>query len=238
MSIQQKPGHIDDKVSPRDVEQYLRQHPDFFEHNTNLLTELKVPHVTGDAVSLVERQVGVLRTQNNKLTKQLEELIKIARENDKLSKQVFHMMLALMSAKELGQVFALLQETLRRDFTADAVTIRLLAKPKKPEYLERKEFVTHASSASEMRHQFDKYLKDGRPVCGHLKPEQNAFLFGDKADRVKSMAFIPLTSGASFGVLAIGSFDELRFQSGMGTMYLSQMSELISKSLLQFVDPS
>lgn len=238
MSFQQKPGQIDDKTSARDVEQYLRRHPDFFEHNTNLLTELKVPHVTGSAVSLVERQVGVLRAQNNKLTKQLEELIKIARENDKLSKQVFHMMLALMSAKELGRVFALLQETLRRDFNADAVTVRLLAIPKKREYLERSEFVSSVSAASEIRRQFDKYLKDGRPVCGRLKPEQNALLFGDKAERVKSMAFIPLTSGASFGVLAIGSFDEQRFQSGMGTMYLSQMSELISKSLLQFMDPA
>ena len=74
MSIQTKPGDVQEHVSDKEVEKFLKQHPDFFEKHTQLLTELKVPHVTGGAVSLVERQVDVLRKQNRKLQKQLDDI--------------------------------------------------------------------------------------------------------------------------------------------------------------------
>jgi uncharacterized protein YigA (DUF484 family) len=233
MSIQQKPGHIDERITEKDVEQYLQQHPDFFEGNPALLTELSIPHNTGAAVSLVERQVQVLRKQNKKLSRQLEELVKIARENDKLGKQVFHLTLALMSAKDLGRVFALLYESLRRDFNVDTVALRLLASPKQREYNERIEF----AGTDQLQRLFGKYLKEGRPVCGRVKGEQKDFLFGDDAERVKSLVLLPLSAGASFGLLAIGSEDESRFQAGMGTLYLNQMSAIIGKVLLNFLQP-
>lgn len=233
MSIQQKPGHIDERISEKDVAQYLRQHPDFFENNTALLTELSIPHLAGGAISLVERQVQVLRKQNKKLARQLEELIKIARENDKLGKQVFHLTLALMSARDLGRMFALLRESLRRDFNVDVMALRLMASPKQHEYANRAEFC----DADQLRFLFEKCLKEGRPLCGRVQGEQKQYLFGDDAERVKSLVLLPLNDGASFGLLALGSEDEVRFQPGMGTLYLSQMSAIISKTLLNFVQP-
>ena len=51
-------------LAEREVADFLRRHPDFFERHLALLTELVVPHSgrTG-AVSLLERQVTVLRDQ-------------------------------------------------------------------------------------------------------------------------------------------------------------------------------
>jgi len=233
MSIQQKPGHIDERINDKDVEQYLRQHPDFFENNSALLADLSIPHLTGAAVSLVERQVQVLRKQNKKLVQQLEELIKIARENDKLGKQVFRLTLALMSAKDLGRLFALLRESLRRDFNVDVMVLRLMASPNQPGYKDRDEFV----AAGELQRLFEKCLKEGRPLCGRVQGMQKDYLFGKDAERIKSLVLLPLNDGAGFGLLAIGSEDEKRFQPGMGTLYLSQMSAIISKALLNFVQP-
>jgi len=233
MSIQQTSGNIDDKITDKDVASYLREHPDFFESNTPLLRDINIPHLSGAAVSLVERQVGVLRKDNKKLIKKLEELVKNARVNEKLAKQVFYLTLALMSAKDLAQVFTLLQESLRRDFNVDATALKLIITPKEEKFAERGEFVKHASELMQL---FDKQLKEGRPICGRFKQEQLEYLFNDKADNVKSVAIIPLGEAASYGILAIGSRNEQRFYAGMGTMYLTQMSSLISKSLQPYID--
>ena len=70
MTIQTKPGRVEEKISAQDVVDYLRNNPDFFESQVPLLTELCIPHeLGGKAVSLVERQVEVLRSNNKKLKK-------------------------------------------------------------------------------------------------------------------------------------------------------------------------
>ena len=129
MSIQQSQGEIDERLSAKDVDDYLRRNPEFFEKHTQLLTELRVPHLTNGAVSLVERQVDLLRNQNKKLKKQLDDLLQIARANDKLGKQVYKLTLGLMSVDNLEDLLNLLQISLRRDFSADALALRIVGQP-------------------------------------------------------------------------------------------------------------
>ena len=133
MSIQQSQGEIDERLSAKDVDDYLRRNPEFFEKHTQLLTELRVPHLTNGAVSLVERQVDLLRNQNKKLKKQLDDLLQIARANDKLGKQVYKLTLGLMSVDNLEDLLNLLQISLRRDFSADALALRIVGQPWKPQ---------------------------------------------------------------------------------------------------------
>jgi len=56
-------------LSDNSVADYLQTYPDFFERNSQLLTKLRLPHVRDGAstVSLVERQVEVLRERNQAL---------------------------------------------------------------------------------------------------------------------------------------------------------------------------
>lgn len=49
------------QLTEAQVAEFLQQHPDFFTRNAKLLEKLHVPHETGRAVSLVERQTSVLR---------------------------------------------------------------------------------------------------------------------------------------------------------------------------------
>ena len=96
MSIQQSEGELDEKLSDKEVEEFLRAHPDFFEKHSALLMDLKIPHPnTGSAVSLIEHQVELFRKQNSKTQKQLDELIQIARENDRLNKNMHQLTLSL-----------------------------------------------------------------------------------------------------------------------------------------------
>ena len=83
----------DDDVSADDdreleIIDYLRAHPDFFERHPEALAAIDIPHPTGDAVSLIERQVRTLRAQSNNYRGQLESLVSVARENDGLAKRL------------------------------------------------------------------------------------------------------------------------------------------------------
>jgi len=237
MSIQTKPGEVQERVSDKDVEKFLKQHPEFFEKHTQLLTELSVPHVTGGAVSLVERQVDVLRKQNRKLQKQLDDLVQIARDNEKLNRQVYKLTLSLMEADSVSEVVDLLVRSLSTDFAADAVALRIVASPKVVAALNRREFISNGDNLKQL---FGKIFEDGRPLCGRLKQIQREYLFAETADRIGSVALLPLMAPSAakkgFGLLAIGSFEDTRFHPGMGTVYLNQMSHLISKAVLRFIE--
>jgi len=235
MSIQQEQDELELRTGAQEVEQYLHQHPEFFETHFKLLSELKIPHnAGGSTVSLIERQVAVLRQQNKKQQRQLSDLLAIARDNDKLSKQVFKLTVGLMDAPSLAGAFLVLNNRLHQDFNADAVSIRLLpVTAKKGSGVDLNEYIVQPDV---MRRLFQKNLKEGRPVCGRLKEVQRKYLFGSYSDRIQSLALLPLVAeNYSFGLLAIGSQQEYRFHSGKGTVYLSQMSKIISKSILKFI---
>jgi len=58
---------LESALDPGRVLQYLSQNPDFFNQHEEILTSLKIPHRAGSAVSLVEKQISVLRRQCSSL---------------------------------------------------------------------------------------------------------------------------------------------------------------------------
>ena len=75
-----------------------------------------------------------------------------------------------------------------------------------------------------------------QPVCGRLRPKQQVFLFGENSAMVKSAVLIPLYEARAIGVLAMGSNNPDRFHPGMGTMFLTQLGELVSRALSLHLD--
>jgi uncharacterized protein YigA (DUF484 family) len=69
-------------ISENDVASYLKNHPEFFKRNAGLLGDISLPHVQGNAVSLVERQVAVLRERSMSTRRKLSELMEHAKDND------------------------------------------------------------------------------------------------------------------------------------------------------------
>ena len=60
---------------------YLQRHPEFFERHQAVLARLKLPHARGGAaISLVERQIEVLRDKLAGLEGKLTELVRVARQ--------------------------------------------------------------------------------------------------------------------------------------------------------------
>ena len=84
---------VDDAES---VSRYLLTHPDFFLRHPDVLRQIQVPHGSGNAVSLVEKQVSLLREQNEQTQKRLYDLIEIARQNEELARRMHALALTLM----------------------------------------------------------------------------------------------------------------------------------------------
>lgn len=216
------------ELDEQTVAEYLRCHPDFFADKSALLADLRVPHIAGGAISLVERQVAVLREHNSSVQKQLDELIQIAHDNDHLNTLLHRLTLQLMQTDGLVPLLDIFTRHLRRDFSADLVAVLLLAPPRDAAFAGRAEFVTDADA---FRGPFQRLLSAGKPHCGYLKPEQLQLLFNEQAESVASSAVLPLGAAGSIGLLAIGSADHDRFHTGVDTAFLSRMAEIVATTL-------
>jgi len=110
-------------LTDSDVSEFLLQHPDFFTRNSKLLEKLNVPHETGKAVSLIERQTLVLREKNQNLTTHLSDLIDIARHNDLQFEKTKRMVLSLLAAETLDDIAVAIDESLCQDFQSDKTAL-------------------------------------------------------------------------------------------------------------------
>ncbi len=218
-------------IEHRTVE-YLQAHPDFFTRHPELLIDLEVPHSCGNAVSLVEYQVSVLRDQTHQLRQKLQGLLDNARDNEDLSQRLHRLTMELVACKGVDQIFATLYETLREDFSADKVVVRLFAEPRFENDAGLAEFVGPDEGGARL---FKSLFKSSYPVCGRLKREQAIFLFGDEVESICSGLLLPLAAVEGFGVLAIGSRDERRFQPGMGTVFLRHLGEVAGRLIRPYV---
>src|SRR5699024_1432434 len=114
-------------LSATAVNDYLLANPEFFQTHKALLKKLTIPHPAGGAVSLVERQVEVLRHENRRLEQRLIEWADIARENDQLLGHLHRLAVALLAESGHARRVELLTSSLRDHFKADASAVILFA---------------------------------------------------------------------------------------------------------------
>ena len=213
-------------VTAEQVKTYLSQHPGFFANHEELLQNLSIPHHSGSAVSLIEKQLQLYREKNEKQLQQLNLLVQIARENDGLFQKMHKLTLSLMDASDLENTMASLQSVLHDEFKADFVSLRILQE--NGDFPLAEVFVAPSDPRLDS---FRKVIDSGRPKCGESVSKQGAFLFGDNGDLIKSSAIIPFAASGVSGLLGIGSLDVERFLPTMGQMFLTQIGELVAYRL-------
>jgi len=111
------------------VADYLRADKTFFERHDDVLAELSIPHQTGTAISLIERQVNSLREKNQQLQQEMRETLQIAKDNEHLFEVTKGLTLGLVSADSLQEIITVVHETLLHDFKAEFIRIGLTQLP-------------------------------------------------------------------------------------------------------------
>jgi uncharacterized protein YigA (DUF484 family) len=226
------------------IERYLGLNPDFFERHQPLLARMRLPHMrTGSTVSLVERQVEVLREQKSDSDKRLAEFVAVARANDQLADRIHRFTRRLLRAPNALGALAALEASLREDFDAFHSVLVLTAPLGSLASADFEPFLRKLPPDDANFRSFEALLNTGKPRCGQVRDSQRDFLFGPESASIGSVALVPLSDHkghntgdnkgepGSIGLLALGSAERERFHPGMSTDFLKRMGELITDAL-------
>ena len=201
-------------MDAKDVAQFLKANPQFFDQNPALLESIYVPHPHGGrAIPLTERQIVSLRDKVKLLEAKLGEFVRFGEDNDAIGEKVHRLSLALLGAGDFASTANALHFHLREDFSVPHVALKLW---------------NYDDVPVELR---DKAENMGAPLCGPAA--ENAFLpwFGEAGGHIRSIALVPLGQTRTIGLLALGSEDPQRFFPEMGTLFLRRIGELTAGAL-------
>ena len=237
-----QPEHTGGRESPdaEAVFRFLSASPDFFDRNGDLLARLRVPHATG-AVSLVEKQVAVLRAKCDRLEHGLRDLVGVARDNERLHARLHGLTQQIISAPDVGAVMSLAGDALERDFNASDVRFAILDRGSRKKgarvdvgHPRAAAAMAAGASPDALEAAFADVLESGSATCGLPDAERLALLVGTGAGaaaHVASAALVPLAHEGRLGVAMLASRDESRFVAGKGTLFLDQLGETLARRL-------
>jgi uncharacterized protein YigA (DUF484 family) len=214
-------------TSAEQVAQYLHDNPGFFDAHGELLASITVPHPHGGrAVSLVERQVDLLRDKNKALEMRLAELLRLGQENDAIADKLQRWTRDLLRARDVRELPDVVVEGMGAGFSVPQVALRLWRVDAAHRDLR---------CAAEVEPEV-LTLADGirLPYCGTNADFKAATWLPGGGAQTRSIALLPLRVGAApeaFGLLVLGSPDPSRFQAGMGTAFLERIAEISSAAL-------
>ena len=219
------------ELATEEVLAYLGRHPDFFLHHENILCELELPHRAGTAVSLVERQVSLLRERNIESRQRLSRLLDHARDNDELFTKTRQLILALLEAGTLEQLSQSLVQSIRREFGVEHCRL-LLVSDHDSRWSEGGERISRDAAEATLKSMF----RPGKPIVGPLRPQERELLFATDAEAVHSAVVVPLGIDTPSALLVAGSGDARRFHGEMGTLFLEFIGDALQRLLPRFAE--
>ena len=207
-------------IDDQQVIEYLRANPDFFQTYSNELSDLKVGHASGSAVSLIERQVEVLRERIFRMRRRMNQLLHTARSNDELFAKVRSLTLALLDVSTWHDLNEVLATNMLVEFDADYVCCHVQ---------DGHVNFDHIRGYSEEA-PFEPFVNGPLPVCATLRAAELQALFPIQGhERDGSAVLLPLTLNRDGGCLAVGSRETHRFTRDLDTFFVSHIGDVLSR---------
>ena len=218
-------------LSDETVADYLNNNPDFFRRHPTILADMSLPHHSGNATSLIERQVAILRERGIQTRHKLGELIEAAKENDTLLNTTQSLVIDLINADSLNTIFTLLQTQLHKKFGVESASVMLLTDGG----LEHKQtidekFIQNTTDAEE---KISGILDNSQSLCGTLRETEAEFIFNDTKFAVGSAAIatncIERSKGSDITViLAVAHHNPDHYNSDTGTLFLDYLCDILT----------
>ena len=217
---------IHNPITEDDIANFLANTPDFFERHAELLATVQLSSGHGGrAVSLQERQAGMLRDKIKGLEAKVVEMIRYGNENvaiaDKLQECTLNLLLTA-HARDLPDTIV---REIQSQFAVPQAAIKVW---NVNGIFSMEDFSTGVSEDTQT---FASSLT--APYCGVNSGFEAVNWLPDPAQAM-SVALIPLRPGKvpqAFGMLVLASPDPERFSSSMGTDFLERIGELAGAAL-------
>ncbi|WP_427915238.1 DUF484 family protein [Ramlibacter sp. MMS24-I3-19] len=218
-----------------DIANYLANSPDFFVRHAELLASVQLTSPHGNrAVSLQERQAGMLRDKIKALEHRIMDMVRHGSENMVIADRLHRWTRSLMLVRDPAALPKVLVSELIAQFQVPQAAIRIW--DVSADYA----FEGFAADVSDDAKTFASSIT--QPYCG-VNSGFEAVNWLDDTAMAMSVALIPLRDGPvqnasrAFGMLVLASPDPQRFAAGMGTDFLERIAELASASLSRLRDP-
>jgi uncharacterized protein YigA (DUF484 family) len=216
------------QVDEAQVVAFLRANPDFLQRHPELLEVLELQHASGGAVSLIERQVEILRGKSTRLEDRLGSLVEAARDNETRAANVHRLARSLIRAPTLAATVTALRKCLREDFNVDDCWIGVAAGALKRHDIEGLHVIDPAGPVAKA---FENFFRTRLLECGPLDEARAKLLFPQAKKLPASAAIVPLEKEKDLGMLVLASTDPERFQPRQGRLFLDMTADLVSAAV-------
>jgi len=217
-------------LNEADVAKFLTENPTFFLKQEQLLADMFLPHASGEAVSLLERQVSILRERNIEARKRLSDILEQGQRNDVLFQKTRGLILALLETKNINDLARCLIEYCEQEFQVDAVSFTLIANAD-----------THKATAcqvlaeNEIKLVMSSLLSSKEAMSGVFREEELKLMFADKSASLQSAAIMPVrANNTTLAFISLGSQDAHYFQTGIDTLFLGFIADVLARLLPKY----
>ena len=208
-------------IDAKQVEEFLVLNPDFLSSNSHILDSIEIVHKTGGAVSLIQKQVEVLRKNYESTSGNLLELLEIAKTNEGIFEKTKELILDLIVCKNLTDVIATTENSFSNKFQADASKVLFFKEnPNLPK--------GRILDAKKAHKQIGKKYNASDIFCGPLNDKESSFIF-DKKAKIVDCVLVPIKNSDCPGVLALGSKSEDTYSKENDSLFLGFIAEALSK---------
>jgi uncharacterized protein YigA (DUF484 family) len=215
-------------LNEAEVVAWLKAHPDLLMRHPAVLESIEISHAAGSAVSLIERQVELLRGKNARLESRLDTLIETARANEIRADKVLALARSLIRAPSLAAIAVALKVSMREDFDVDDVFLGLNGTAFKRHDIDG---VVPLDAGGPIAKAYDNFIRTRLIECGPITPERARLLFPKSEATIVSAAVVPMERDKNLGMIALGSCDAERFQPRQGKLFLEMTAELVAAAV-------
>ncbi|NQV68513.1 MAG: DUF484 family protein [Pseudohongiella sp.] len=215
------------ELSPEQVANYLQEHPEFFVEQDELLANLSLPHESGKAISLLERQVTILRDRGIESRQKLGNLLENARNNDQLFDTTRNLVLALLRAENVTEIANVTQDQLSSHTNIDRCEIIVVEQ----EGLCISDSV-RTESHSNLQKKFADVFRLRKTHCGEITEDQANYLFPTNDNSIHSTALCPVIhNNEILALIAFGNQNENYFNVNLDTLFLDFIGHVVGAVL-------
>jgi len=201
------------ELSSTDVHAFLLENPEFFAQYPDLLEKIKLPHEHKGSVSLVEIQSDQLRQKVRQLNFKLNQLVTIAKQNEKIYRVYTDLNVQLLRCESVAEVQFTLEDVLQERLQLSSAVIKSFKGP-------------HAIPELQQRLFTEKRFKNTNFFFGRLSQHERQLLFGESP--AESVALMLLGDNRDLGILGISSSDASHFTPDMDTLLLQQLQQVLN----------
>ncbi len=208
----------------RQIADYLAVNPNFFTYHKDLLEQLHLPHEQRGSVSLVEAKLERQRQRIHELEDEITGLMTVAGENERIFRVYMDLLPRLFECASPGELELCMRRTFQEQLRVSAV--RLVLDP-------RRYPVAQSPAGEQLERLYRERMSSEDVYLGRLGKDEKQRLF--QGAMVNSCALIRLGTRGEMGLLAFGSADSSHYRSGMDTLLLRQLADMLAVLLPKLV---